>query len=93
MTYISADRRKKSATVRTGGKHKFPVDSPQTAKSAARLIPNAKPPLSEGQKAAVMRKVHTYLPDAKAAGQSSSSPSSSSSAKTPKKKQQPQSKK
>ncbi len=69
MTNISASRRHKSATVRVGKKEKFPVDSAQTAKSAARLIPNAKPALTPGQKASVMSKVHKYLPGAKAAGE------------------------
>lgn len=68
MTKISAKRREESATVHVGKKAKFPVDSAQTAKSAARLIPNAKPALSSSQKASVMSEVHKYLPNAEAAG-------------------------
>lgn len=60
MTYISASRRKKAATVHSGGKAKFPVDSVHTAKSAVKLINNAKPKLTRSQKATVRREAAKY---------------------------------
>lgn len=60
MTYISPERRKKAATVHSGGEEKFPIDSPHTAKSALKLIHRAKPALSASQQAAVRRKAASY---------------------------------
>lgn len=65
MTYISADRRKKSATVKVkekGGKteEKYPIDSVQTAKSAVRLRNNARPPLTASQKKTMLAKAAKY---------------------------------
>lgn len=65
MTYISAKRRQKSATVRVKGpdgkeQDKFPVDSKQTAKSAVHLLGHAKPELTSSQRAAVLRKAAKY---------------------------------
>lgn len=60
MTFISAKRRKKSATVHVGGKSKFPVDSVQTAKSALKLENSAKPPLTGPQKAAIHKKAASF---------------------------------
>jgi acyl-CoA reductase-like NAD-dependent aldehyde dehydrogenase len=65
MTKISAERRKKSATVHVKGpngktKGKFPVDSAKTAKSAVKLINNAKPPLTPDQRSAVLRKAAKF---------------------------------
>lgn len=60
MTKISAKRRAKSSTVQVGGKDKFPIDSPHTAKSAIKLINTAKPPLTTSQKVAVRRKAASY---------------------------------
>lgn len=78
MTHISAKRRQQAATVHTkDGQNKFPVDSVQTAKSAAHLLNTAKPPLSSSQRATVIRKVHKYVPGA----QAPTSPSPSSKGK------------
>jgi hypothetical protein len=66
MTYISPERREKSATVRAGKKKKFPVDSVQTAKSALHLINNAKPPLDSKQRANVIKRAHEYAPNIEA---------------------------
>lgn len=60
MTKITAERRKKSATVHVGGKDKYPVFSKQTARSALRLLNHAKPPLTASQKAAVIRKAAKF---------------------------------
>lgn len=64
MTYISPDRRKKSATVRVKSdgkeKAKFPVDSPQTARSAIRELNHAKPKLTTGQKKHVLAEAAKY---------------------------------
>jgi acyl-CoA reductase-like NAD-dependent aldehyde dehydrogenase len=66
MTKISAARRAKSATVHvkdpaTGKvKGKYPVDSAKTARSAVKLINNAKPPLTPAQKATVLRKAAKF---------------------------------
>jgi hypothetical protein len=60
MTYISAKRRKKSATVHVDGKDKFPVDSVQTAKSALKLENSAKPKLTSSQKASVHKEAAKF---------------------------------
>lgn len=60
MTYISAKRRKKAATVHVGGKDKFPVDSAQTAKSALKLENSAKPNLTPSQKASIHKKAAKF---------------------------------
>lgn len=60
MTYIPSKRRKKAATVHVGGKDKFPIDSEHTANSALKLINNAKPALTSGQKSAIRRKAASY---------------------------------
>lgn len=60
MTKISANRRHQAATVRVDGEEKYPIDSTHTAKSAVKLINNAKPPLTGGQKAAVRQKAARY---------------------------------
>lgn len=60
MTFISAKRRKKSATVHVDGKSKFPVDSVQTAKSALKLENSAKPKLTGSQKAAIHKKAASF---------------------------------
>lgn len=60
MTYISPERRKEAATVHSGGRAKFPVDSVHTAKSALKLLGTAKPPLSSSQKAIVKREAAKY---------------------------------
>ncbi len=60
MTYISAARRKKAATIHVDGKDKYPIDSKQTAKSAVKLIGRAKPPLTDSQKATVRRRAAEY---------------------------------
>lgn len=60
MTFISAKRRKKSATVHVGGKDKFPVDSETTARSALRMEGLAKPALTSSQKAAIERKAAKF---------------------------------
>lgn len=65
MTYISAERRKKSATVRVKSKDgkekdKFPVDSKATAQSALRMEHFAKPPLTSSQKSAIKREAAKF---------------------------------
>lgn len=60
MTYIPAKTRKKTATVRVGGKDKFPIADAHQAKSALHLLNHAKPPLTSSQKAAVRRKAASY---------------------------------
>jgi len=60
MTYISAKRREKSATVHVGKKAKYPVDSHKTAESAVRLINNAKPALTESQREHVLSEAAHY---------------------------------
>lgn len=58
---ITADVRKKYATVHTkDGKGKYPIDSVHSAKSALRLINNAKPKLSSSQKSAVRKEAAEY---------------------------------
>ena len=57
---ISAEKRSKTATVHTGGKEKFPVFDAKSARSALKLLNNAKPPLTDAQKAAVRRKAAKY---------------------------------
>jgi len=60
MTEISARRRKKSATVHSGGKDKYPIDSVHTAHSALKLINNAKPKLTPDQKTNVRRRAAAF---------------------------------
>jgi hypothetical protein len=67
MTYISAARRKKAATVHVNGRDKYPVDSVDTAESAVKLIGRAKPKLTSSQKATVRRAAATYGVKPKAA--------------------------
>jgi hypothetical protein len=60
---ITAAVRKKTATVHSGGKAKFPIPpgDKKHARSALRLINTAKPPLSSSQKAAVRAKANRTL--------------------------------
>jgi hypothetical protein len=60
MTYIPKKRREEAATVHVDGKAKYPIDSKHTAKSALRLINNAKPPLTPSQKATVRKDAAKY---------------------------------
>ncbi len=60
MSYIPADKRKRTATVKVGGESKFPIFSKKSAKSAVNLRNSAKPALTPAQKAAVLRKAAQY---------------------------------
>lgn len=57
---VPAKKRKQYATVRSGGKNKFPVYNKRTARSAKRLINHAKPPLTPSQKARVLARVRKF---------------------------------
>jgi hypothetical protein len=57
---VPATKRKKYATVKSGGKAKYPIFSEKSARSALKLINNAKPPLTSSQKATVKRKAAKY---------------------------------
>lgn len=57
---ISAEKREKTAVVHTGNSNKYPIFNAKSARSALKLINNAKPPLSEAQKAAIRRKAAKY---------------------------------
>lgn len=52
--------RAKNATVRTGGKAKFPIADAAHARAAERLKGHAKPPLTAAQSAAIDRKAAKY---------------------------------
>ncbi len=70
--HIPKERREKAATVHVGGKAKYPVDSVHTAKSAVKLINNAKPPLTPSQKSAVRQKAARFgVTSAKKPGEAS----------------------
>lgn len=60
MAYIPAKKRKRTATVRVGGKSKFPIFDKHSAQSAERLKGHAKPPLTASQSAAIDRKAAKY---------------------------------
>lgn len=64
---ISAESRKKNATVHVHGKAKFPISDAHSASSALKLINHAKPPLTPSQKAAVRAKAKRYVGTAKVA--------------------------
>lgn len=53
--------RKMTATVHAGGDSKYPIFSAESARSALRLIHNAKPALTPAQEAAVRAKAAKYL--------------------------------
>lgn len=53
MARLKAAARAKSATVKTGGKNKFPIPDKQHAVLAVGYEDRAKPPLTPAQKAAV----------------------------------------
>lgn len=57
---ISAKERKKSATVKVGGKSKFPIFNAATAEAAKEDEGLAKPPLTKAQKAAIDRKAAQF---------------------------------
>lgn len=58
---VRASTRHKTATIRKGGKDKYPIFDKKSAKSALKLINNAKPPLTAAEKAKVRRKANRYL--------------------------------
>lgn len=60
MTPVPGMVRKQTATVHVDGQNKFPIFDAHSAKSALRLIHNAKPPLTPSQMAAVRRKAAQY---------------------------------
>jgi len=60
MVKITKKRRERAATVHVDGKAKYPVDSPQTAKSAVKLINNARPPLTKSQRSHVLHESAKY---------------------------------
>lgn len=60
MAYIPAKKRKKTATVHTGGKDKYPIFDAHSARSALNLINSAKPELTPSQKSAVRAKAAKY---------------------------------
>lgn len=57
---ISTEERHKYATVRNDNRDRYPIFDAKSARSALKLINNAKPPLSEAQKAAIRRKAAKY---------------------------------
>lgn len=60
MDDVSEKLRKKTATVRVGGKDKFPIFDKKSAESAVKLEGNAKPPLTKAQRAAVTAKARKF---------------------------------
>lgn len=67
MANVTASQRRQHATVRVGGKAKYPIFSRATAESALRLIDHAKPPLTPSQKSAVRRQAARYVGKERAA--------------------------
>jgi hypothetical protein len=52
--------RQQTATVHVGGEDKYPIFNAHSARSALKLIHNAKPPLTPEQQAAVRRRAAQY---------------------------------
>lgn len=61
MATISEKLRKKTATVHSGGKAKFPIPDKSHAANALARLNQAKPPLSSAQKAKVRAKAQRVL--------------------------------
>ena len=60
MVDFSAKERKKYATVKVGGKSKFPIKSAESARNALKLEGHAKPPLNSSQKASIARRAASF---------------------------------
>ncbi len=60
MGKLTADDYKKYGTVKSGGKSKYPIKNAKNARSALKLINNAKPPLSSSQKSSVRRRAAAF---------------------------------
>lgn len=74
MVKITARRRERAATVHVNGKAKYPVDSPETAKSAVKLLNSAKPPLTTSQRSHVLHEAAEYGVKPKSAKTSTTPP-------------------
>jgi hypothetical protein len=57
---MNADDYKKYGTVKSGGKKKYPIKNAKSARSALKLIGNAKPPLSSSQKSSVRSRAASF---------------------------------
>jgi hypothetical protein len=60
MTEVPGMVRRRTATVHVGGQDKYPIFDAHSARSAIKLIHNAKPPLTAEQQAAVRAKAAKY---------------------------------
>jgi hypothetical protein len=60
MSKLTAKDYKKYGTVKSGGKAKYPIKNARSARSALKLINNAKPPLNSSQKANVRREAASF---------------------------------
>lgn len=60
MAEVPGMVRRQTATVHVGGQDKYPIFDAHSARSALKLIHNAKPPLTPAQEAAVRAKARKY---------------------------------